>query len=301
MLSTSMREATTRRYFKTKFVQSKLGRNRKSLFFVAVYFVNLSGLLSGMVYVSLKQARGGYQCKSITVKFQEDIWEEPIVTSSNQEYEGVKLIYSYFNGVYVQDGNSHHGRPVYIERSKLDGTEYDTTLPENSPDLEALKIKIPAKIKYCKSIKAWVFMHENIRKSRGDNSDCPWLLRSDETEVYDIMDVKGPWQVWKGVIEMTDVRISCNWCDDDEDCNLNGICQKKDGSCKCYEDVSGVTFLGPHCEVRLKDECRTILGGESRSIYLSSLSAICDNSPLILTIENFFCLHRRLQRFIFCY
>ena len=88
------------------------------------------------------------------------------------------------------------------------------------------------------------------------------------------MDVKGPWQVWKGVIEMTDVRITCNECDDDEDCNLNGVCQE-DGSCKCDEDaLGGVTLLGPHCEVRLKDECRTILGGESRSICLSSMNAI---------------------------
>lgn len=36
----------------------------------------------------------------------------------------------------------------------------------------------------------------------------------------------------------------------------------EDGKCECYDDVEGVTFLGPHCEVRLKDECRTIYGGE---------------------------------------
>jgi hypothetical protein len=37
---------------------------------------------------------------------------------------------------------------------------------------------------------------------------------------------------------------------------------KNDGKCECYNDEEGVTFIGPHCEVRLKDDCRTIYGGE---------------------------------------
>ena len=40
------------------------------------------------------------------------------------------------------------------------------------------------------------------------------------------------------------------------------MCQK-DGTCKCFEDIDGVSFLGPHCEVKLRDECRTIVGGKS--------------------------------------
>ena len=198
------------------------------------------------------------RCKSITVKFQEDIWEESIVKLPNKkDFESRVLVYSYFNGVYVQDGTSHDGRPVYIEYNKFDSTEFDTT----SPNLTDISIKTPAKIQYCNSVEAWVFLHEDIRKSKRDDSDCPWLLRSEETQVYDIEEVQGPWQIWAGVIGITDVRISCNECDEDADCNLNGEC-KPDGSCECFEDVEGVTFLGPHCEVRLKDECRTIYGGE---------------------------------------
>ncbi len=36
-----------------------------------------------------------------------------------------------------------------------------------------------------------------------------------------------------------------------------------DGKCECNEGDKGVTFMGPHCEVRLKDDCRTIYSGES--------------------------------------
>ena len=261
MLSTTLKEATTRRYFRTEFKQTKLGRSGKaSCFFLFVYLFNLCGLLSGMIFVSVKQASGDYQCKSFTVNFNENVWRDAIIKLPNNEYEERNLLYSSFSGVYVQDGTSHNGRPVYIERSKFDATEFDTTSPHPFDPL--YQITIPAKIQYCKSIKAWVFMHENIRKSkRGHDSDCPWLVRSETTNVYDIEDVQGPWQVWRGVIEMTDVQITCNECSDDDDCNLNGIC-KENGNCECFDDVEGKTFLGPHCEIILEDECRTIIGGE---------------------------------------
>ena len=168
------------------------------------------------------------------------------------------LVYSYLTGVYTQDGTSHDGRPVYVEMTKAgDSAPFDA----RSPDPASVPVKVPAKIQYCEDIRAWVFMHEQIRKSRRDESDCPWLLRSEETEVYDIEEVQGPWQVWEGVIRTTDVQISCNECDEDYDCNLNGVC-KEDGSCECYDDVDGLTFLGPHCEIRVKDECHTIAGGK---------------------------------------
>ena len=132
MLSTSMRVATTRRYFRTQFKRFNTGQSGKSFLFVVIYLFNLCGLLGGMIYVSIKQANGAFQCQSITAKFQEDIWRRALVLS-NQGYERKILMYSSFNGVYVQDGNMHDGRPVYRERRKFDGTEFDTTLP--SPNL----------------------------------------------------------------------------------------------------------------------------------------------------------------------
>ena len=265
MLSTSMRAATTRRYFRTQFKRFNTGQSGKSFLFVLIYLFNLCVLLGGMIYVTVKQANGAFQCQSITAKFQEDIWRRALVLS-NQGYERRILMYSSFNGVYVQDGNMHDGRPVYRERRKFDGTEFDTTLP--SPNLLNTTVKIPAKIQYCSSISAWVFMHDNIRKSqRDDSSDCPWLLRSEETEVYDVEEVNGPWQVWQGVIETTEVQITCNQCADDADCNLNGVCEQ-DGTCECFQDVEGVSFFGPHCEVVLYDRCRTIFGGKLRCLVV---------------------------------
>jgi len=63
------------------------------------------------------------------------------------------------------------------------------------------------------------------------------------------------------VVLQYSVDIVCNECSVNADCNLNGVC-KNDGKCECYNDEEGVTFIGPHCEVRLKDDCRTIYGGE---------------------------------------
>lgn len=149
----------------------------------------------------MKQGKGDYQCKSITVIFKDEVWEESIVQfPGGGGTEEMVLIYPYFNGVYNQDGTGHDGRPVYVEQNKFDSAPFDTT----SPDPEGIPVKIPARIQYCKSIRAWAFLHENIRKSTRDDSDCPWLLRSEETDVYDIEEVQGPWQVWAGVISRTD-------------------------------------------------------------------------------------------------
>ncbi len=216
----------------------------------------MGGLLAGMIFVTIRQSRGYFQCQSITVIYKEEIWEESLVRMPGEDAKEMVLMYPYFNGVYKQDGTSHDGRPVYVEMSKFDNAPFDAS----SPDPWSIPVKVPAKLQYCKDIRAWAFMHEHIRKSIRDDSDCPWLLRSEETEVYDIEEVQGPWLVWEGAIETTDVHIYCNECSDNSDCNLNGEC--KDGSCECYDDVDGVTFLGPHCEVRVKDECHTIAGGK---------------------------------------
>ncbi len=61
------------------------------------------------------------------------------------------LFYSFFNGVYKHNGTFHDGRPVYWEQRKSDDGDFKT--------------KVPAKIKYCISEGAWVFTHDNIKKS----------------------------------------------------------------------------------------------------------------------------------------
>ena len=86
-----------------------------------------------------------------------------------------------------------------------------------------------------------------------------WLLRSPQTDEYDLLNVQGEWSIWVGRIDTTKVSISCNTCNDDVDCNLNGECQDN-GTCKCR--IGATSYLGTHCEIQLKESCGTIKSGE---------------------------------------
>ena len=131
----------------------RLGRNKRiSIFLKATYFFNLCVMLGYMGFVSIRQNDGYYHCSDITVDFGTTVWEPALVTTSGQDEEWT-LVYSYFNGDYEQSG-FHGGRPVYKEKRKFDRTQFE------------VKKVVPAQIKYCKEIKAWVFTHENISKSK---------------------------------------------------------------------------------------------------------------------------------------
>ena len=78
----------------------------------AIYFINLIALLGAQVYVTVKQRNGDYQCKSITVRFKDEMWKRSLVQMPREEMKEMALFYPYFNGIYNQDGTSHDGRPV---------------------------------------------------------------------------------------------------------------------------------------------------------------------------------------------
>lgn len=124
-----------------------------NIFLKSLYFLNMCALLGGMVYISMSQTRGDYHCEEIFVVFGDDIWEDALVMGSSGIEEKV-LLYSYFNGHYRRNG-TENGLPVYVEQDKFDGSSFEVT--------------VPAKIKYCSSEEAWVFMHDNIRKSKESN------------------------------------------------------------------------------------------------------------------------------------
>ena len=152
-------------------------------------------------------------------------------------------MFAYFNGVYEKNG-THAGRPVYQERRKFDRSKYED--------------RIPAEIKYSDDDGAWIFTHKDIRKSESDDSF--WILRSPQTDTYDLLDVSGTdWQVWVGIIGTTRVTFSCNTCNDDVDCNLNGECVN--GECVCNSG-GGTKYIGMHCEGKIKDGCQSIISGE---------------------------------------
>ena len=104
------------------------------------------------------------------------------------------------SSVYVLNG-THDGRPIYTEQNKFDNTQYN--------------VKTGALIRYCSEERAWVFMHEHIRKDNNTrDSVCPWLLRSPETDSFNLLEVSGDWVVWTGVINNgATFQTYCNLCD----------------------------------------------------------------------------------------
>jgi len=111
--------------------------------------------------------KGSYHCDAIFVTFGDEIWQDALVRGP-AGFESKVLLYSYF-------------------KDKFDGTSFERT--------------VPAKIKYCASEEAWVFMHDNIRKSKDANEDCPWILQKFSND-YNILDVQGDeWTVWAGTFQ----------------------------------------------------------------------------------------------------
>jgi len=247
VLGNRMQRACTAPPFKMEFEKQKVSCRKSEVFLRTLYFLNFCALMAGMIVVSVRQDNGYYQCKSISVTFGDDVWKPAMALNiTSGKYEEWTLAYSYFNGVYEREGN------VYKERRKFDRASYD----ENSV--------VPAEIRYCKEINSWVFTHPLIRKSIDEVDGCNWLIRSAETSEFDLLKVEGSWKIWTGVIGTTEVVTACNMCSDKTDCNLNGQCV--DGECKCRNEA-GVQHLGIHCEIRLSDSCKTIIGEGHNEIF----------------------------------
>lgn len=224
VLGRTMKRASLRGCFGAEFEKLSYARRRKVTIFVkTAYFLNLVLMIGGMAVVTTKQARGDYQCPSVTVKFDDLMWENALVVHPNIKRSD--LIYSYFNGVYVRNG-MHHGRPVYTEQNKFDNSQY--------------RKKIGATIKYCNEEGAWVFMHDHIRKDFiTKNSTCPWLMRSPETNSFNLLEVSGGWSMWTGVINTgVAFQTTCNGCNSEADCNYHGAC--KENTCVCKGTSGGI-------------------------------------------------------------
>lgn len=151
------------------------------------------------------------------------------------------------------EGTDVGGYPVYKEMTKFN----------SSNDYE---IVVPAEIKYCKGIKAWVLVHKDIQKHpEADTEGCNWLLRSEETVEYDLLKVDTTWQIWNGVVGNTLISYTCNNCDSRTDCNYNGECGG-DGKCAC-DAKDDEKYLGTHCEFKFKKECETIKGEADNTTF----------------------------------
>ena len=101
-----------------------------------------------------------------------------------------------FAGIYVQHGTVSQ-RPRYVERNKESGAPFETT--------------VPAEIIYCDLISSWVLTHPNIESGFEGEHACNWLMRSDATESFDMIEMsKQVWQAWTGRVEGNyDITVSC--------------------------------------------------------------------------------------------
>mmetsp|Transcript_15754 Transcript_15754/g.33903 ORF Transcript_15754/g.33903 Transcript_15754/m.33903 type:complete len:654 (+) Transcript_15754:159-2120(+) len=241
-----MKRASTRKCFRAEFEKLPyVRRKRMTIFVKLLYGFNFLILMVGMTAVARKQRRGDYHCDSITVRIEDRIWQNAVVLNSTGGVEEMYLMYSYFNGVYVLNETLglHDGRPIYTEQNKFNHARYEE--------------KIGAKIIYCKTEGAWVFMHENIRKDRNTrHPGCPWLLRSPNTKSFNLLEVSGDWSIWTGIINTATFQATCNECklDSEADCNYHGTCisenSESSGKCACdsSEDDGYPLYSGEHCE-----------------------------------------------------
>ena len=81
-----------------------VSNSRSNNFARFMYFLNGIVLLAGLTYISVKQGHGGYRCKTISVSFNEEVWEGATVMNEDGSIEERLLIYPYFNGVYKEEG-----------------------------------------------------------------------------------------------------------------------------------------------------------------------------------------------------
>ncbi|KAL7539202.1 hypothetical protein ACHAXR_009093 [Thalassiosira sp. AJA248-18] len=244
ILGKRLRIAASAKCFRTGFEKRPFGFRRKmTMFTKCLYVLNLIIFVGGVGTISMMQKHGRFQCDSITVTFGQDIWEYAWAETSPDKYLNMVLEYSNFNGVYMQNG-THARRPIYREMRKSEDNHFET--------------KIGAEIKYCEQEGAWIFTHEKIRKKAFndfDDSQCQWLLKSPATETYDLMEVSGEWSIWVGKINHgAHMSVTCNSCNDDTDCNLNGKCMDN-SKCEC-DDKAG--YEGLHCE--LEKPCPRLIG-----------------------------------------
>lgn len=143
VLGKRLMRACTSSVFHTEFEKQKHNCKKSEAFLKALYFLNLGCLLAGMIVVSIRQEGGYYQCQSVTVNFGDKVWEPAFaLNTTSGAYEEWTLVFSYFNGVFVDNGTKEASRPVYREMRKFDRGNYKTVFP--------------AEIKYCSEISAWV-------------------------------------------------------------------------------------------------------------------------------------------------
>ena len=281
VLGRRMQAATMAGYFEEEFEKQRDGLSLKwkmKFALKAIYFFNLAAFLGAMITVSTMQLGGKFHAQSVTLNFGDETWPKAIIKNLGGQNIRVPLVYAFFNGVYDIEGY-YNGRPMYVERNKLDHAKYDV---ENGPPIpeewaniatsEQMIVK-PAVIKHCEigGKQYWVFDHDLIQKSsasdQSNSTECKWLARTEMYNDFDLLEPDRTWEVWTGAVQEATVSVTNNKCEDDSECNLNGECI--DDKCECFEGA-GVQFFGLDCGVTLEDKCHDLTHGTPRRLIVLS-------------------------------
>ena len=106
-----------------------------------------------MTYFGIRQEQGWFGCQSVTVTYiGDEIWENAIAVVNDKPDPRV-LLYSYFNGVYREEG-THDGMPRFVEQNKETDKAFEST--------------IPSEFIYCNDLQRWIMFHPNIYKTYSD-------------------------------------------------------------------------------------------------------------------------------------
>jgi hypothetical protein len=66
-----------------------------------MYFFNAGVMITLLCVIMTKQNQGAYRCKSFSVQFGDNTWDESWIELENGGLEQRLLVYSHFNGVYI--------------------------------------------------------------------------------------------------------------------------------------------------------------------------------------------------------
>lgn len=249
-----MQRACTAQCFQVKFEKNKRRNKKMSIFLKALYFVNFCWMFGGMILVNIAQTTGRFQCRSITVDFGTQVWKEAWVNMPSEQYEKWvhqypyfkdvvapdqyekwTLVFSYFNGVYTRTNERYGGRPIYREMRKVDNTPYD--------------LVVPAEIKYCKTLGAWVFTHEHIRKTK--KVDEVNIVTSPSIFIWWIATLLTLSSLCTHIFIF--IKSGCNWLlrsqDTDEVCLITCLVACVIMISICNKSHTHILYCVNHCEV----------------------------------------------------
>ena len=66
-----------------------------------IYFLNICLMIAGLSVLMVKQSHGEFRCKSFSIRFGDETWEDAWIELDNGGMEKRLLVYSHFNGIYV--------------------------------------------------------------------------------------------------------------------------------------------------------------------------------------------------------